>query len=70
MVLQSNYTSMDTPHFRKLSADQVERLLHASLGQPPGVKAALFRNRRAQLSRLINHHQERGTALADRRRGK
>jgi trimethylamine--corrinoid protein Co-methyltransferase len=31
MVLQSNYTSMDTPHFRKLSNDQVERLHHASL---------------------------------------
>jgi trimethylamine--corrinoid protein Co-methyltransferase len=31
MVLQSNYTSMDTPHFRKLSDDQVERLHHASL---------------------------------------
>jgi trimethylamine--corrinoid protein Co-methyltransferase len=31
MVLQSNYTSMDTPHFRKLSEDQVERLHHASL---------------------------------------
>ncbi len=31
MVLQSNYTSYDTPHFRKLSADQVERLHHASL---------------------------------------
>ena len=31
MVMQSNYTSYDTPHFRKLSADQVERLHHASL---------------------------------------
>jgi trimethylamine--corrinoid protein Co-methyltransferase len=31
MVLQSNYTSYDTPHFRKLSTDQVERLHHASL---------------------------------------
>lgn len=31
MVLQSNYSSMDTPHFRKLSDDQVERLHHASL---------------------------------------
>jgi trimethylamine--corrinoid protein Co-methyltransferase len=31
MVLQSNYTSMDTPHFRKLSDDQIERLHHASL---------------------------------------
>ncbi len=31
MTLQSNYTSMDTPHFRKLSDDQVERLHHASL---------------------------------------
>jgi trimethylamine---corrinoid protein Co-methyltransferase len=31
MPLQSNYTSMDTPHFRKLSEDQVERLHHASL---------------------------------------
>ncbi len=31
MALQSNYTSFDTPHFRKLSDDQVERLHHASL---------------------------------------
>jgi len=31
MVLQSNYTSYDTPRFRKLSNDQVERLHHASL---------------------------------------
>jgi trimethylamine--corrinoid protein Co-methyltransferase len=31
MVLQSNYTSFDTPRFRKLSDDQVERLHHASL---------------------------------------
>ena len=31
MILQSNYTSFDTPHFRKLSDDQVERLHHASL---------------------------------------
>jgi trimethylamine---corrinoid protein Co-methyltransferase len=31
MPLQSNYTSYDTPRFRKLSDDQVERLHHASL---------------------------------------
>jgi len=31
MVLQSNYMSLDTPQFRKLSDDQVERLHHASL---------------------------------------
>jgi trimethylamine--corrinoid protein Co-methyltransferase len=31
MVLQSNYTSFDTPRFRKRSDDQVERLHHASL---------------------------------------
>jgi trimethylamine--corrinoid protein Co-methyltransferase len=31
MSLQSNYTSFDTPRFRKLSDDQVERLHHASL---------------------------------------
>jgi trimethylamine--corrinoid protein Co-methyltransferase len=31
MTLQSNYTSYDTPRFRKLSDDQVERLHHASL---------------------------------------
>ena len=31
MTLQSNYISMDTPHFRKLSDNQVERLHHASL---------------------------------------
>lgn len=31
MPLQSNYTSMDTPYFRKLSDDQVERMHHASL---------------------------------------
>ena len=31
MALQSNYTSYDTPRFRKLSGDQVERLHHASL---------------------------------------
>ncbi len=31
MSLQSNYTSYDTPRFRKLSDDQVERLHHASL---------------------------------------
>ncbi|HSO20371.1 MAG TPA: trimethylamine methyltransferase family protein, partial [Desulfosarcina sp.] len=31
MTLQSNYTSFDTPRFRKLSEDQVERLHHASL---------------------------------------
>ncbi|HSO27123.1 MAG TPA: trimethylamine methyltransferase family protein [Anaerolineales bacterium] len=31
MTLQSNYTSFDTPRFRKLSDDQVERLHHASL---------------------------------------
>lgn len=31
MVIQSNYTSFDTPRFRKLSDDQVERLHHASL---------------------------------------
>jgi len=31
MALQSNYTSFDTPRFRKLSDDQVERLHHASL---------------------------------------
>ncbi len=31
MRLQSNYTELDTPQFRKLSRDQVERLHHASL---------------------------------------
>lgn len=31
MPLQSNYTSYDTPRFRKLSDDQIERLHHASL---------------------------------------
>ena len=31
MPLQSNYTSNDTPRFRKLSDDQTERLHHASL---------------------------------------
>jgi trimethylamine--corrinoid protein Co-methyltransferase len=31
MILQSNYTSFDTPRFRKLSDDQLERLHHASL---------------------------------------
>jgi trimethylamine--corrinoid protein Co-methyltransferase len=31
MALQSNYTSYDTPRFRKLSDDQIERLHHASL---------------------------------------
>jgi trimethylamine--corrinoid protein Co-methyltransferase len=31
VILQSNYTSFDTPRFRKLSDDQVERLHHASL---------------------------------------
>ncbi|MCX7708174.1 MAG: trimethylamine methyltransferase family protein [Anaerolineae bacterium] len=31
MILQSNYTSYDTPRFRKLSDDQIERLHHASL---------------------------------------
>ncbi len=31
MTLQSNYTSYDTPRFRKLSDDQTERLHHASL---------------------------------------
>ena len=31
MTLQSNYTSFDTPRFRKISDDQAERLHHASL---------------------------------------
>ncbi len=31
MNLQSNYSTYETPHFRKLSDDQVERLHHASL---------------------------------------
>lgn len=31
MILQSNYTSYDTPRFRKVSDDQIERLHHASL---------------------------------------
>jgi trimethylamine--corrinoid protein Co-methyltransferase len=31
MIVQSNYTAYDTPRFRKLSDDQVERLHHASL---------------------------------------
>jgi trimethylamine--corrinoid protein Co-methyltransferase len=31
MIVQSNYTSFDTPRFRKLSDDQLERLHHASL---------------------------------------
>jgi trimethylamine--corrinoid protein Co-methyltransferase len=31
MILQSNYTAFNTPQFRKLSTDQVERLHHASL---------------------------------------
>jgi trimethylamine---corrinoid protein Co-methyltransferase len=31
MPLQSNYTSFDTPRFRKISDDQVEQLHHASL---------------------------------------
>lgn len=31
MILQSNYTAFDTPRFRKLSDDQIERLHHASL---------------------------------------
>ncbi len=31
MILQSNYTSFDTPRFRKLSDDQIERLHCASL---------------------------------------
>ncbi len=31
MILQSNYTGFNTPRFRKLSDDQLERLHHASL---------------------------------------
>jgi len=31
VILQSNYTSYDTPRFRKVSDDQIERLHHASL---------------------------------------
>jgi trimethylamine--corrinoid protein Co-methyltransferase len=31
VTLQSNYTSYDTPRFRKVSDDQIERLHHASL---------------------------------------
>jgi trimethylamine--corrinoid protein Co-methyltransferase len=31
MALQSNYVTFETPQFRKLSTDQVERLHHASL---------------------------------------
>jgi len=31
MILQSNYTTFNTPQFSKLSQDQVERLHHASL---------------------------------------
>ena len=31
MILQSNYTEFNTPRFRKLSDDQLERLHHASL---------------------------------------
>ena len=31
MPLHSNYSSYDSPHFRKLSSDQVEQLHHASL---------------------------------------
>ncbi len=31
MVLQSNYTALEAPRFRKLSDDQVEQLHHASL---------------------------------------
>jgi trimethylamine--corrinoid protein Co-methyltransferase len=31
MILQSNYTEFNTPQFRKLSPDQLERLHHASL---------------------------------------
>jgi len=31
VTLQSNYTSFDTPRFRKISDDQTERLHHASL---------------------------------------
>ena len=31
MVLQSNYVEFNTPHFRKLSPDQMERIHNASL---------------------------------------
>ena len=31
MVLQSNYTALEAPRFRKLSDDQVEQLHYASL---------------------------------------
>ena len=42
MILQSNYTSYDTPRFRKLSDDQVERLHHASLEILDRTGVALF----------------------------
>lgn len=31
MIIQSNYVAFNTPQFRKLSDDQLERLHHASL---------------------------------------
>ena len=44
MTLQSNYTSFDTPRFRKLSDDQSERLHHASLEILDRTGVRLFEN--------------------------
>jgi trimethylamine--corrinoid protein Co-methyltransferase len=59
MILQSNYTSFDTPRFRKLSGDQVERLHHASLEILDRTGVRLY------LPEALDLLQERGVKVED-----
>jgi trimethylamine:corrinoid methyltransferase-like protein len=49
MTVQSNYLALDTPHFRKLSEDQLERLHHASLEILDHTRVRLFEPKALEL---------------------
>ncbi len=58
MTLQSNYTSYDTPRFRKLSDDQTERLHHASLEILDRTGVVLYEPEAVELLRRKGLHVE------------
>lgn len=63
MIVQSNYMSMDTPHFRKLSDDQVERLHHASLEILERTGVRLFEPQALELLKKKGIHAEDGNRV-------
>lgn len=63
MIVQSNYVSLDTPHFRKLSDDQVERLHHASLEILERTGVRLFEPRALELLKKKGVQVEEGNRV-------